>query len=88
MKPFAKNGIQNGFEILVDVETFDYTMSPTTGEGIIISILHNLDIPIMKNTGIRFEKITNLLCFQMKIKKSTKYFPLSASLNYILCNFD
>ena len=54
MKPFAKNGIQNGFEILVDVEAFDYSMSPTTGEGIIISILHNLDIPIMKNSGIRF----------------------------------
>ena len=78
MKPFAKNGIQNGFEILVDVEAYDYSMNPTTGEGIIVNILHNLDIPIMKNTGIRFEKITNLLCFQMKTTKSTKYFILSA----------
>ena len=65
MKPFAKNGIQNGFEILVDVETFDYTMSPTTGEGIIISILHNLDIPIMKNTGIRFENQHKPAIFSM-----------------------
>ena len=53
MKPFAKNGLQNGFEILIDVETYDYTASKTDGEGIVVSILHHLDIPIMKNTGIR-----------------------------------
>jgi len=55
MKPFAKNGLQNGFEILVDIESYDYTISPTDGEGIIIGILHHLDIPIMKNTGIRLD---------------------------------
>jgi len=61
MKPSAKNGLQNGFEILVDIESYDYTISPTNGEGIVVSILHHLDIPIMKNTGIRYG-IVNKWC--------------------------
>ena len=71
MKPFAKNGLQNGFEILVDVESFDYTISPTAGEGIIVSILHHLDIPIMKNTGIRFDSChqPELPCFTIIVNQ-------------------
>jgi hypothetical protein len=52
MKPFAKNSLQNGIQLLMDIETFDYTVSSTASEGAIVSILHQLDIPIMKNIGV------------------------------------
>ena len=48
----ARNGIKNGLQILLDAETYDYGSSPNGGEGFILSILHHLDIPIMKNSGI------------------------------------
>ena len=51
-KPLAKNGIKNGFQILLDAETYDYASSPSGGQGFILSILHHLDQPIMKNSGI------------------------------------
>jgi hypothetical protein len=52
MVPFSKNSLPNGLEILIDVEAFDYAISASGGEGVAISILHQLDIPIMKNIGI------------------------------------
>ena len=51
-KPLARNGIKNGLQILLDAETYDYASTPNGGEGFILSILHHLDIPIMKNSGI------------------------------------
>ena len=48
----VRNGIKNGLQILLDAETYDYGSSPNGGEGFILSILHHLDIPIMKNSGI------------------------------------
>jgi hypothetical protein len=55
MVPFAKNSLLNGLELLVDVESYDYAVSSTVSEGIIMGILYQLDIPIMKNTGINIE---------------------------------
>ena len=52
VKPMARNGINNGLQILLDAETYDYASSPSGGEGFTLSILHQLDIPIMKNSGI------------------------------------
>ena len=52
MVPFTKNSLPNGIELLVDVEAFDYGMSHSEGEGVVLSVLHQLDIPIKKNTGI------------------------------------
>ena len=52
IKPFSKNGIKNGFQVLLDAETYDYASSPSGGEGFTLSISHQLDSPIMKNTGI------------------------------------
>jgi len=51
MKPFSKYSLPNGLELLIDVETFDYTRSVSGSEGIVIGILHHLDVPILKNTG-------------------------------------
>jgi hypothetical protein len=53
--PFAKNSLPNGLQLLVDVEAFDYAVSTTGSEGLIVSILHQLDIPIMKNIGINIQ---------------------------------
>ena len=55
VKPFAKNSLPNGMHFLIDVEAFDYSVSTTGSEGIILSILHQLDIPIMKNIGINVQ---------------------------------
>jgi hypothetical protein len=55
VQPFAKNSLPNGVQLLVDVEAFDYAASSTGSEGIVISVLHQLDIPIMKNIGINIQ---------------------------------
>jgi len=55
VQPFAKNSLPNGVSLLVDVEAFDYAASSTGSEGIVISVLHQLDIPIMKNIGINVQ---------------------------------
>jgi len=39
----------------VDVEAFDYAASSSGSEGVVISISHHLDIPIMKNIGINIQ---------------------------------
>ena len=48
----ARNGINNGLQILLDAEIYDYASSTSGAEGFTLSILHQLDIPIMKNSGI------------------------------------
>ena len=50
--PYARNGIINGIKLLLDAETYDYASALTSGEGFTMSVLHQLDIPIMKQTGI------------------------------------
>jgi hypothetical protein len=42
VKPFAKNSLPNGIQFLIDVEAFDYSVSTTGSEGLILSILHQL----------------------------------------------
>ncbi len=59
MQPFAKNSLPNGMHLLIDVEAFDYAVSTTGSEGLILSILHQLDIPIMKNIGINVQPGVN-----------------------------
>ena len=55
MVPFAKNSLLNGLELLLDIESYDYAVSSTYGEGVIMSILYQLDIPIMKNSGFNLQ---------------------------------
>ena len=42
----------NGLELLLDAEVYDYALSKSGTEGFSLSILHHLDIPIMKNIGV------------------------------------
>ena len=51
-EPFSRNGINNGLELLLDAEVYDYALSKSGIEGFTLSILHHLDIPIMKNIGV------------------------------------
>ena len=50
--PFAKSGLSYGLELLLDAEVFDYALSKSGNEGFILGVLHYLDIPIMKNSGM------------------------------------
>ena len=49
----AYNGVNNGLTMLLDAEVFDYTSAVFDSEGFVMSILHHLDIPILKQTGFR-----------------------------------
>jgi hypothetical protein len=40
MVPFAKNSLPNGLELLIDAESYDYAVSSTGSEGIVMSILY------------------------------------------------
>ncbi len=43
MVPFAKNSLTNGFEMIMDVEAYDYAVTSTGSEGVILSILHQVE---------------------------------------------
>ena len=55
MVPFVRNGLNNGFQLLLDAEAYDYASTQSGSEGFTLAILHQLDIPIMKNTGFNIE---------------------------------
>jgi hypothetical protein len=42
MEPFSKNSLLNGLELLIDVESYDYAVSSTGSEGIIMAILYQV----------------------------------------------
>ena len=42
MVPFAKNSLHNGLEIIVDSETYDYSVSSTSSEGLVLSLMHHV----------------------------------------------
>ena len=50
--PFARNGLTNGLKLLLDAEVFDYASSKSGNEGFVLSVLHHLDVAIMKNIGL------------------------------------
>ena len=47
------NGANNGYQLFLDAESYDYASASSVSEGFIVSILHQLDIPIMKQIGIQ-----------------------------------
>ena len=42
-------------KLLIDIETYDYGSSASGSNGFVLSVLHHLDIPIMKNTGMSIQ---------------------------------
>ena len=47
----ARNGLNNGLQLLLDAEAFDYASPFQSKEGFVFTILHHLDIAILKQTG-------------------------------------
>ena len=44
--------MNNGLEVILDSEAYDYGHSLTGDEGFSISVNHNLDIPIMRHSAL------------------------------------
>lgn len=55
MEKSVRNGANNGFQILLDAESYDYASSSAGTDGFLIAIIHHLDIPIVKHIGIQIE---------------------------------
>ena len=53
--PYARNGLNNGLQMLLDTEAYDYASTQYGSEGFMISVVHHLDIPIMKHTGVNVQ---------------------------------
>ena len=47
----SKTGKVNGFTMLFDIESFDYSYFNEGSEGLKVSIVHHLDMPIMGQKG-------------------------------------
>lgn len=47
----AKTGKDNGYTMLFDIESFDYSYYDEGSEGLKVALVHHLDMPIMRQTG-------------------------------------
>ena len=50
--PSVANGANNGHMVYLDAEAFDYSSTKTGSEGFTVAVLNNMDIPIMRHTGV------------------------------------
>ena len=69
------NGANNGFQILLDAESYDYASSATGSEGFVISVLHHLDIPVMKQIGVQVSSRCHDMNFVFKYRSSDTNAP-------------
>ena len=47
----SKTGKDNGFTMLFDIESFDYSYYNEGSEGLKLALVHHLDMPIMRQKG-------------------------------------
>ena len=47
----SKTGKDNGFSMLFDIESFDYSYFNEGSEGLKLALVHHLDMPIMRQKG-------------------------------------
>ena len=52
----AKTGKDNGYTMLFDIESFDYSYYDEGSEGLKVALIHHLDMPIMRQTGFHIGK--------------------------------
>ena len=48
----SKTGKDNGFTMLFDIESFDYSYFNEGSEGLKLALVHHLDMPIMRQKGL------------------------------------
>ena len=63
----SKTGIDNGFTMLFDIESFDYSYFNEGSEGLKLALVHHLDMPIMRQKGRdqHYSALTNNLILSM-----------------------
>ena len=47
----SKTGKDNGYTMLFDIESFDYSYYNEGSEGLKLALVHHLDMPIMRQKG-------------------------------------
>jgi hypothetical protein len=53
MKKSVSNGVNNGLQLLLDTEAYDYGSTQSGSEGFVVGLSHHLDGPVMKQAGVR-----------------------------------
>ena len=61
----AKTGKDNGYTMLFDIESFDYSYYDEGSEGLKVALVHHLDMPIMRQTGFHIGIIYSLFWFKL-----------------------
>ena len=51
LKPGARNGVKNGLTFLIDVETYEYSFFPRSGEGFSVALSDSRDRPVVRQQG-------------------------------------
>ena len=68
----SKTGKDNGFTMLFDIESFDYSYFNEGSEGLKLALVHHLDMPIMRQKGrdqYQFQQTT--ITFSLRLQVST-----------------
>ena len=62
----AKTGKDNGYTMLFDIESFDYSYYDEGSEGLKLALVHHLDMPIMRQKGFHIAPGEETLRLQSK----------------------
>ena len=67
LKPGARNGVKNGLTFLIDVETYEYSFFPRSGEGFSVALSDSRDRPVVRQQGKigKTEFLSIFLLFQV-----------------------
>ena len=76
----AKTGKDNGYTMLFDIESFDYSYYDEGSEGLKVALVHHLDMPIMRQTGFHIAPGTenqvrqwhDFRCLSSRLSKSNQ----------------
>ena len=83
----SKTGKDNGFTMLFDIESFDYSYFNEGSEGLKLALVHHLDMPIMRqkdrnswgvNLTLGIYTIRRLIILDMKVEM----FYLNSTSNF------
>ena len=83
----AKTGKDNGYTMLFDIESFDYSYYDEGSEGLKVALVHHLDMPIMRQTGFHIGNRYNSTNTTLQIHQVAQQYLTFAnkSFNSICC---